>query len=158
MPKYAELENNSYYSYYREKPQVYDYSAYANARYRQLRESNRPKRKKSKKVSVIHFLISLSIVLFLVFGIMNYSFNKITKSIFIPTPYASVKTDTMNLAFPTYNYLSNSWFMGERLFGVSSVGKKAKMVSLKENVNMPVLSQELLNLKQEYPSINLLKR
>lgn len=123
--------------------------------YASLRQANRPKKHKTKtkKRNRLHFLISSCLLLSLFFTAMPYSFNKITKSIFTPTPYKSIQTDMYDLSFPTTRYLSNSWFGNRRMFNYSANSKNAQMVPLKENVNMPVLKQELLNLMDNYQTV-----
>lgn len=125
----------------------------AAKRYASLREANRPKKHKSKKRNMLHFLISAGLILTLFCTAIPYSFNKISKAIFIPTPYKSIQTDMYDLSFPTTRYLSNSWFGNRRMFSYSASTKKAQMVPLKENVNMPVLKQELLNLMSNYQTV-----
>ena len=87
------------------------------------------------------------------FTVMPFAFNNITKTIFAPTPYKNVKTDLRKLAFPTQNYISNAWFMGEPSFRYQADKKDALMEPLKENVNMPVLKSELTDLIELYPTV-----
>ena len=160
MPKLA----NAYRQTYTESAEVlnfrqhradYGYSRYNSKTdgYITLREANRPKRKKAKRKNIFQFLISLSVLWFVMFCAMPYSFKHITGAMFNPTPYKSVQTDLHDISFPTYNYLSNSWYLGQRGFNFSASEKKAQMVSLKENVSMPVLKQELMNLMEEYATV-----
>ncbi|MCM1339579.1 MAG: class A beta-lactamase-related serine hydrolase [Muribaculaceae bacterium] len=129
-------------------------SQYGQFRYiEQTQPIRRRKKHKAKKRNPLKALVSLSLLGIMLFGAMPYSFNKLSKSIFTPTPYKSIKTDLRDIAFPTNNYLANSWKLGERLFNYSANQKTAQMVPLKENVNMPVLRQELANLAEIYPTI-----
>jgi beta-lactamase class A len=91
--------------------------------------------------------------MFLMLCVLPFSYKHITKAMLVPTPYKAIKADMEDVAFPTHNYLSNSWFMGKRGFIYSENEKNAQMLQLKENVNMPVLKQELENLIETYPSI-----
>lgn len=113
----------------------------------------RRKKHKARKRNPIKALISFSLLMFVLFGAMPYSFNKLSKGLFVPTPYSKIKTDLRDIAFPTNNYLANSHILGERVFSYSTEGKHAKMLPIKENVNMPVLKQELMNLAELYPTI-----
>ena len=90
---------------------------------------------------------------FVLFFILPFSFNNVTKAIFAPTPYKNIKTDMHKLAFPTHSYLANTWYLGKRGFNYSANLKNAKMLQLKEGVNMPVLRQELMNLAEMYPTV-----
>lgn len=122
-------------------------------RYSSLRKSNRPLKRKRKKTNPLHFLIFSSLVMLLFCTALPFSFNNITKAMFVPTPYKSIQTDMYDLSFPTTKYLSNSWFEGKRMFSFSANEKKSQMIPIKENVNMPVLKQELLTLMENYKTI-----
>jgi beta-lactamase class A len=151
MPKLA--RENNYYSQY--NSQIYDYRTYANRRdlyYRGLQEAKTPIKQKKKK-SPLQIFISMLFLSFVFFCAMPFAFRNVTKAIFVPTPYKNVKVDMYSSAFPTADYISNTWFMGYRGFGYSQEGKDAQMVPLKENVNMPVLKQKLLELATLFPTI-----
>ncbi len=158
MPKLARDYNTEYYSNYKASSysNVYSYSTYANEHgryYSELREHNRPHKKHVKKKSPLQVFISLAVVSFLLFFILPFSFNNVTKAVFVPAPYKNIKIDMDKLAFPTHNYLANTWYLGKRGFNYSANVKNAKMTPLKENVNMPVLRQELMNLAELYPTV-----
>ena len=119
--------------------------------YSHLRNENRPR--KRKKRNTLQALISFSLLCIMMFTVMPFAFNNITKTIFAPTPYKNVKTDLRKLAFPTQNYISNAWFMGEPSFRYQADKKDALMEPLKENVNMPVLKSELTDLIELYPTV-----
>ena len=92
----------------------------------------------------------------LVWGLLNalpFSFNNITKAMFIPTPYSEIQADMHDISFPTHNYLSNTWFLGQRGFSYSADAKNAQMTPLHENVKMPVLTQSLMNLMENYKTV-----
>ncbi len=160
MPKLARSYDNRVYSEYRiasDYSQTYSSHTHRYAqinRAQELRNANRPKVKRRKKKSLLQVVISFVFVMFLTFGVLPFSFNNITKAMFVPTPYQNIKTDMKELSFPTLNYLSNSWFLGERGFDYSANEKNAQMQMLKENVNMPVLESELLNLANEYKTVH----
>lgn len=151
MPKLA--RENNYYSQY--NSQIYDYRTYANRRdmyYRGLQDAKTPIKPKKKK-SLLQVCISMLFLSFVLFFAMPFAFKNVTKAIFVPTPYKNIQVDMYSEAFPTYDYLSNTWFMGHRGFGYSQIGDKALMVPIKENVNMPVLKQKLLELATLFPTI-----
>ena len=153
MPKLAR-DNNFYYSQY--NSQIYDYSIYASrkdAYYRLLNEAQQPKKKVKKQKSLIQILISMLFVCTLLFNALPFGFNKITKKIFVPTPHKHIKVDTYKFAFPTHNYLSNTWFLGQRGYNYSAEEKYAQMIPLNQNVNMPALTQDLLKLSEIYPKV-----
>ncbi len=155
MPKLARQYDNRYYSDYRISS-VYSYEQYTRYKqqrevhYKQLREANRPKRKKK---SFAQFLISFTLILFLASCVLPFGFNFITKSVFNPTPYKNIQTDLRKLAFPTNNYLANNWFLGNRYFSFSADAKHSQMVPLKQGVNMPLLKSQLEDLIQLYPTV-----
>ncbi len=155
MPKLASDYRDNYsevysFSEYRRHRAV-QYSKYRD--YSGLRNANRPIKKPNKKRNLVQFMVSCSVLALVLCFVMPFSYKNITKSIFVPTPYKNIKTDTASIAFPTTNYLSNSWFMGKRSFRFAATNKKAQMQSIKEGVNMPSLRSELLNLMELYPTI-----
>lgn len=160
MPKLARTYDSSYDSGYYYGTGAYgnrhtryrSYEEYRNS-YIELREANRPVRRKSKRKKLVQFLVMAVFYLILSMFVLPYAFCHISKTFVEPTPYKSVKADLAEISFPTAKYLSNSWFLGNRLFSYSADEKNAAMVPLKENVNMPVLKQELLSLMELYPSI-----
>ena len=113
----------------------------------------RRKKHKARKRNPLKALVSLSLLSIMLFGAMPYSFKKLSKGLFVPTPYSKIKTDLRDIAFPVNNYLANSRILGERQFSYTADSKHAKMLPVKENVNMPVLKQELQNLTELYPTI-----
>ncbi len=152
MPKLA--RDYEYRSQYRISS-VYSYNSYAELKHQkaQIRRHQTVKPKRKKK-SFIQFLISSAFIMFLCCGPLPYGFNHITKAIFTPTPYKNIKADMKDIAYPTGKYLVNSWFLGNRYFSYSASDKDAKMVPVKENVNMPVLQSQLEELAQLYPQID----
>ena len=113
----------------------------------------KPKRKKAKKKSLLGAIISFAMIGALLFPAMTYSFNKMSKAIFVPTPYKNIQADLNEIAFPLNNYLANSWVLGDRIISYSADAKHAQMVPLTENVNMPALKQRLMNLMEQYQTI-----
>lgn len=171
MPKIARAYNNrdgqtsemlSYSNSFRYEQQSYSYSSSSyrrtskteyDERYRHLREENRHNKRPRKRKTLAQSIVSGSIILFLLACVMPFAFNNITKAMFVPTPYKNIQTDLKDLSFPTHNYLSNAWSMGNRDFRFAASEKNAQMVPVKENVNMPVLQSELTNLMAQYPTI-----
>ena len=170
MPKIARAYNNrdgqtsemlSYSNSFRYEQQSYSYSSSSyrrtskaeyDERYRHLREENRHNKRPRKRKTLAQSIVSGSIILFLFACVMPFAFNNITKAMFVPTPYKNIQTDLKDLSFPTHNYLSNAWSMGNRDFRFAKE-KDAQMIPVKENVNMPVLQSELTNLMAQYPTI-----
>lgn len=109
--------------------------------------------KKAKKRNPWHFAISCLVFAFIGFIVMPFSFRGITKAVFNPQPYKSIQTDLYKLAFPTTEYLSNAWFDGKRSFRYEADTNHAQMITQSENVNMPALKNELLNLMEQYPQV-----
>lgn len=148
--RYSEYSFSS--SYHRGRHYNSGYSE-SSVYYSELRNANRPKKRSTKKKNLFQFLVSCSFLAFMLFYAMPFSFNNITKAMFVPTPYKNISTDMESLAFPTHDYLSNAWFMGERSFRMAADAKDAQMEPIKENVNMPVLQSELKNLMELYPTV-----
>lgn len=147
-PEYGALYN--YPKSYRSESNYQE----AKVHYAYLRNENRPKRKSAKKKNLFQFIVSCTFLLLMMFYVMPFSFNNITKAMFVPTPYKNISTDLKSLSFPTHDYLANSWFMGQRSFRFAAGEKDAQMISMKENVNMPVLKSELMNLMELYPTVH----
>ena len=158
MPKTARQYNysGSYTSYsgtLYPQNNVANFQGYYNSVHNNPQTQQQKIHKPRKKKSLTHYLVSCAAFLLLLFGVMPYGFNHITKAIFVPTPYKHIQANLHDIAFPTTNYISNAWFMGERSFRYAATGKHAQMEMLKENVNMPVLKSELENLITLYPTI-----
>lgn len=109
--------------------------------------------KKVKRNYLIHRLISVAFVSFLGLSVLPIGFNKVTKGFFNPTPYKNIKADYRQLLFPTTNYLSNDWFLGERSLR-SAETKKPQMTAPVENNELSGLENQLKNLASLYPSIH----
>lgn len=110
---------------------------------------NNPKKKKNP----LRFLLSCVVLFGLLMTFMPFSFNQITKSLFVPVPYKNISANLYQLAFPTTNYLSNNWYMGERKFSFSANSKDAQMISIREGVSIESLRNELLRLMEQYPAV-----
>ena len=159
MPKIARQYDGNYSDYhvsFEYSREVYYQSHHSDNRthYTRLRNENRPKKRNSKRKGLMQLLISSILTLLLLIYVLPFSFKNITKAMFVPTPYKSVTTDLKNIAFPTHNYISNSWFLGQRSFRTEAKEKDAQMIPLKETVNMPVLQSELTDLMTLYPTID----
>ena len=163
MPKLARQYDDRYYSEFRVASNVPRTNDYRYARYDQsgsyYGQTAQPspvrrKRVKSKrKKSILAPLVVLGLLAVVFFNALPFSFNNITKAMFIPTPYQEVQADMHDIGFPTHNYLSNNWFLGQRGFSYSADEKKAQMTPLHENVKMPVLTQSLMNLMENYKTV-----
>ena len=110
-------------------------------------------KKKVKRNYFIHRIISVLFVLILAITVFPYGFNKITKFLFNPSPYKNIKADYHKLIFPTSDYISNHWFLGERSFE-KAYTKKAQMTALIEGEELKGLESKLYAVAKEYPSIH----
>lgn len=164
MPKLAKQYDDRYYSDFRvssntsridntHREYYVNYDNYGNL-IGQQQPLRRKKVRNRKKKSILQPLIALGILALVIFSALPYSFNNITKAMFVPTPYREIQADMYDIGFPTHNYLSNNWFLGHRGFGYSADEKHAQMTQLKENVKMPVLTQSLLSLMEDYKTVN----
>ncbi len=109
--------------------------------------------KKVQRNYLIHKIISVAVISLFGLTVLPYGFNNVTKMMFNPTPYKNVKTDYHKLLFPTSEYISNNWFLGERSLEGAKV-KKAEMTPLVEGTEMTGLESQLKNLASLYPSIH----
>ena len=158
MPELARRDYERRYYTNNSVPEGYRISDYAqqNAQVYTLPQRRPQKAVNKKKVErnyFIHKIISVAVVSLLAFTIMPIGFNKVSKFIFNPTPYKSVKVDYQQLRFPTANYLSNHWFMGQRSFENIKT-KKPVMDELIEGYELTDLENQLKNLASAYPSIH----
>lgn len=112
-----------------------------------------PDSKKIARNYLIHRIISVTVITILGLSILPYGFNKVTKMFFNPTPYKSIKADYAQLRFPTANYISNDWFMGQRALRSAEM-KKPQMMMLTEGNELSGLENSLKNLASLYPSIH----
>ncbi len=146
MPRLAEQR---YDDFYYESSDIIDNVLYIN-KYAHKKTQKKPRRKKN----YLGFLIGCGLFALIFSVVMPFSFNKITKAIFNPTPYKHIQADMEKLAFPLHDYLSNSWFLGKRDFRMEAAAKHAQMAPLKTNVNMPLLQSQLEDLAKLYPTVN----
>lgn len=165
MPKLAKQYDDRYYSDFRvsSTPSIsgnYGYNCYeyADANHDGTINRQKPLRRKKvknkRKKGLLQPLVALGVLGLVLLGVLPYSFNNITKAMFIPTPYQAIQTNMHDIGFPTHNYLSNNWFLGQRGFSFSAGEKHAQMTPLKENVKMPVLTQSLMSLMENYKTVN----
>lgn len=110
-------------------------------------------KKKIERNYLIHKIISVVFVTLLALTVLPYGFNRVTKFLFSPTPYKSIKTDYHQILSPTSNYLSNHWFLGQRTLEKAAT-KKAEMAPLKEGKKLIGLENQLKNLAVAYPSVH----
>ena len=137
---------------------LYRVNSYENNRYTNVRpvrpySTRTADAKKIARNNFIHRLISVAVVSVIGLAILPIGFNKVTKKMFNPTPYKEVKTDYRELLFPTSNYISNHWFMGERSLE-GAVEKKPEMTPLTEGAKLSELETKISNLASMYPSIH----
>ena len=152
MPKLAREYNRSNHKYsYSNNDNHSVIHAENHFHYEAIRRA--PKRSRKKR-NPVQSIIVLTILLFVLFIAMPFTFNNVTKAIFQPTPYQNITTDLENLAFPTHKYLSNAWSFGKRDFRYAD-DKNALMEELNENVSMPLLKSDLIDLAEIYPTVAL---
>lgn len=72
---------------------------------------------------------------------------------FNPTPYKEVKADYQQILFPTSNYISNHWIMGQRSLRGAEM-RRPQMTALTESNQLSGLESSLRNLSAMYPSIH----
>ena len=132
---------------------VADFNRYEQIRKQKLNQQQRVKYHRKRKKTTAQYVVSFCTILFMLFAVMPYGFNHMTKELFVPTSYKEIQTDLTNLAFPATKYLSNAWFLGQRSVRFAADEKHAQMIKPKENVNMPSLRSELLNLMELYPTV-----
>ena len=96
MPKLAEQRYDDFY--YGSSYNI------DNVRYidRYTRKKNRTQT--HKKRNYLGFLIGCGVLAFTLFSVMPFSFNKITKAIFTPTPYKHIQTDMKKLVLTTQSF------------------------------------------------------
>lgn len=147
MPKLA------YNRYNTDTARVYDYGAYSSQRRYSSIPASHVTQKRRKK-NPVQFIISSIVFAFVAFVVLPFAFRNVTVGIFSPTPHNNVKIDMTTFSIPTLNYISNSYFMGNRAFVAPQRLKKTQMIPVKENVNMPVLEQKLRELSALYPQVH----
>lgn len=166
MPKLARQYDDRYYSDFHVSQSTSRTSSYGYSRYERSdvrydyygnpinqQPVRRRKPKNKRKKGILQPLIVLGLLALVLFSALPFSFNNITKAMFVPTPYKEIQADMHDISFPTHNYLSNNWFLGQRGFSYSADEKHAQMTPLKENVKMPVLTQSLMNLMENYKTV-----
>ena len=118
-----------------------------------LRSKQTANKKKIERNYLIHRIVSVAIVSLIAFTILPIGFNKVTKMLFNPTPHKDIRTDYEKLLFPTSDYLSNDWYLGQRALRGAET-KKPQMVAPVENNELTQLENELKNLASLYPSVH----
>ncbi len=118
-----------------------------------LNSKHKVNTQKVQRNYLIHRIVSIAVISLFGFTILPYGFNKVTKMMFNPTPYKNIKTDYHQLLFPTSEYLSNNWFLGERSLEGAKV-KKPEMAPLVQGTEMTGLEDQIKNLASLYPSIH----
>lgn len=109
--------------------------------------------KKIQRNHLIQRIVSILVIVLFALTVLPYGFNKVTKRLFAPTPYKTVKTDYHQIVFPTTNYIANDWFLGKRsLKGAET--KKALMTPLKEGRELSALENDIRYIASAYPTIH----
>lgn len=151
---YYRSSEMSYRNYKQQTPQRESYTQRVHALPDQQHYVRRTvNTKKIQRNNLIHRAISISLVMLMGIFILPKGFEKVTKPMFTGTPYKNVQADYQSLRFPTVNYLSNHWFLGQHsLQGAET--KKPQMVSLTEGQRLTGLENQLQNLASMFPSIH----
>lgn len=122
----------------------------------QVRKRKRQKAKKVNLLTSIKYFIANFILLALLsaiaYFVMPLGFNRLTKPIFLGKNYDYLTYDTQSVVFPTLNYMSNDWFMGNRML-VGSETKKPEMSTFFTSSEMVDLKRHLITLMGAYPKI-----
>ncbi len=153
MPKLARDYNYSGYNNSYASNTFRDDTYAAGKVYRYPLPKQQKVKVKKRKRNPIRFLFSCLVLFGIFLSFMPYSFNKITKSVFVPVPHKNISVDLYQAAFPSTNYLSNNWYMGRRKFSFAADEKNAQMLPIKEGVEMPSLQGNLLRLMEQYPMV-----
>lgn len=154
MPKLAKQYSDRQYYY----DELYKLNDFQTGRYvhqippQRYVRPERPIRRKVKQENPLARFFAILITVMIGIFILPISFEKVTKSFFIKTPYQNVKADYYQLLYPTTNYLSNDWFLGTRALRGAEI-KKPLMNSLNETTRMGGLENQIKNLMSMYPSI-----
>ncbi len=112
-----------------------------------------PNQKKIKRNLLIHKVISILFFTLVAIFILPAMFNKYIKPLPHGSNYPNITMDYNNLVHPIENYLANDLSLGVRtILGANT--KNPKMLPLKENNQMTVLKNRLINLQQQYPTIH----
>ncbi|MDR1327051.1 MAG: class A beta-lactamase-related serine hydrolase [Heliobacteriaceae bacterium] len=105
-----------------------------------------------KEPTLVNRIVSLVFFMSVGIFVLPTAFQKTTMSFWHGSQYPYVKTDYHNLRFPTSNYVSNHWFLGERSLRGARV-KKPLMTPLHEQNRLTGLENQLQNLAKQYPGI-----
>ena len=70
----------------------------------QTQPVRRRKPKARRKKGLLQPLIALGILALVFFSALPFSFNNITKAMFVPTPYQEIQTDMYDIGFDEYLY------------------------------------------------------
>ena len=129
-----------------------------------LRKPQRPKqvpqkirrKKVSKKKFSFKLLIAntllLSLLSLLGYFILPKGFNNITKPLFMGESNKEITFNAREILFPTLNYMSNDWYLGQRYFAKANT-KNPKMSPVFTSKKMTSLEDSLQNLMKQYPKI-----
>lgn len=117
------------------------------------RQDIRPNQKKINRNLFIHKVISLVFFTLVAIFILPAMFNKFVKALPYGSNYPNIKMDYNNLVHPVENYLANDLSLGKHTI-IGANTKNPKMLPIKENNQMTVLRNRLINLQKEYPTIH----
>lgn len=107
---------------------------------------------KKNKTNLIKKILYIVIVVFLLFFVLPYSFDKYIRDIFPHNPKKMLKIDYYKLLFPTHGYLYKDLFLGKYIIKDTKYGKSL-MTDIKETTERYGLKARLLSLANEYSKI-----
>ena len=160
MPEFARKYSSSYYrNYSRQYNSSLARDMYYREAQRQASAEPIPLRrdvnsKKVKRNNIIHRIISVLLVSLIGIFVLPQGFNHYVKPLLKGgSSYPYLKADYEQMRFPTANYLSNSWYLGQRsLQGANTT--KPLMAEITEGNEIESLKNQLIGLSAAYPSIH----
>lgn len=160
MPEFARKYSSSYYrNYSRQYNSSLARDMYYREAQRQASAEPIPLRrdvnsKKVKRNNIIHRIISVLLVSLIGIFVLPQGFNHYVKPLLKGgSSYPYLKADYEQMRFPTANYLSNSWYLGQRsLRGANTT--KPLMAEITEGNEIESLKNQLIGLSAAYPSIH----
>ena len=115
------------------------------------RKKKTAKRKNSFKSFVANFIL-LSLLCLLGYFVLPIGFNDITTPLFMGERNKNITFNAREILFPTLNYMSNDWYMGQRYLASANT-KNPKMSPVFTTTRIKPLEDKLTTLMKAYPSI-----
>ena len=117
----------------------------------------KPKKKKTAKRKNSFKTLIANIILLNLLGLLGYfvlptGFNDITTPLFIGERNKNITFNAREILFPTLNYVSNDWYMGQRYLAYTNT-KNPKMSPVFTTTRIKLLEDKLTTLMKAYPRI-----